>query len=350
MKEVLYHLTTECIRTGNILLTPGLKKLFGDARQVVVYGPRGGTCELTIVPEERRVEGLSPLFATDVYEANDVIRFVREGDRISVEPVGRRVRRRTDLPKVEVKKSEPPRKTADVTPYPKEMLYPETGKRPLFVEALSALGLDPIPQGKYWRFRARMGRKGFTLVAAREGQTTQDELKAAKAQHDAQYALWIAADERPKPVPGLVVAGEGALRRLADLHRSFPIGAMELMRLFNGGRVGLDEVERLTREVASLLGERAQFSAVLLGLSNFRKDQVFLLEDLEQELGEQLSKDQIYRILEVLAGPPFFAVEKTGDKEYRLRDSVEQILDALAAYATQLKRRLPTAVAAAVRG
>jgi hypothetical protein len=92
--------------------------------------------------------------------------------------------------------------------------------------------------------------------------------------------------------------------------------------------------------VAQILGERAQFSTVLAGVAGFKKDQVFLLEDLLAELGEGVSGEVAVRMLEVLAGPPFFAVVPLAPGEYRLREEVDAVLDTLAAYAEQLKRRL----------
>jgi len=344
MKEALYHLTSKCIETGTIRLTPSLHALFGDREKVVVVGPDGSTYELSIYPDTREVTGLRPFFSSGEYKANDILRFVREGDRFSVEPMGKRIRPRPNLPKAEPKAKPKEPSRATVTPYPKEVLYPQSGKRPSFVDALSTLGLEAFPEGKFWRFRARMGRKGYSLLASREGQVPLDELIAARAERGADFALWIVADERPKTIPGVVVAGERALRMLAELHQSFPLGAMDLYRLFAGGRIGLDEVEKQKREVAEILGERAQFSAVLLALAPFRKDQVFLLEDLLPEVGETVSADGLGRILEALAGPPFFAVERLDRGEYRMRDTVESILEGLAAYAAQLKRRLPVAV------
>jgi len=347
MKEARYTLTSHCIESGRLVLTPSLQALFGDAERMPAVGPNGEDLELRVDPAARELLGLEPLLTSGDFSPNDQLRFVREGDRISIEPVGKRVHRRPQLPKAKPAQKPTAVPRATVTPYPKEVLYPQSGKRPAFVEALSALGLEAFPEGRFWRFRARMGRKGFSLVAAREGQGSLEELIAAKAERDADFALWIVAEERPKKVSGVVVAGEGALRMLAELHQSFPLGAMELLRLFSGGRIGLDEVERQKREVAGLLGERAQFSAVLLALALFRKDQVFLLEDLLPEVGENVSADGVRRTLEILAGPPFFALEMLAPGEYRLREPVEALLDGLAAYATQLKRRLPASVPAA---
>ena len=343
MKEARYTLTSHCIESGRLRLTPSLRALLGGAERVAAVGPGGEELELSIDPETGELVGLAPLFLAGEFAPNDQIRFVREGDRIAIEPVGKRIRRRPELPKRETKRETPPPR-ATVTPYPKEVLYPEAGKRPAFVEALSALGLEAFPEGRLWRFRARMGRKGFSLVAAREGQGSPEELIAARAERGADFALWVVLEERPRPRSGLVVASEPALKLLAELHQSFPLGPIELMRLFSGGRVGLDEVERQKREVASLLGERAQFSAVLIALAGFRKDQVFLLEDLLPEVGEATTPDGVRRVLEILAGPPFFAVEALNPGEYRLRETVEALLDGLAAYAAQLKRRLPAPV------
>ncbi len=338
MKEARYTLTSHCIESGSLKLTPSLRSVLGDADRVLAVGPGGLELELVPDPEHGVVRGLGPLFATGEFAANDLLRFVREGDRVTIEPVGKRVRR-APTPAREPARKPAPRKAA-VTPYPKEVLYPGEARRPAFIEALTALGLEAFPEAKHWRLRARMGRKGFALVAGRAGKVAPEELVAARVERGADYALLVVDEARPTPRPGLVVASEEALFALRDLHRSFPLGGLELMRLFAGGRIGLDEVEAQRREVAGLLGERAQFSAVLLALAGFRKDQVFLLEDLIPEVGEGVSPEAVRRALEALAGPPFFALEALAPGEYRLRESVPDLLDALAAYASQLKRRL----------
>jgi len=332
MKEARYTLTSHCIESGSLKLTPSLRSVLGDADRVRAVGPGGLELELVPDPEQGVVRGLGPLFATGEFAANDLLRFVREGDRVTIEPVGKRVRRASPP-------AQKPRKAA-VTPYPKEVLYPGEARRPAFIEALTALGLEAFPEGKHWRLRARMGRKGFALVAGRAGKVAPEELVAARLERGADYALLVVDEARPTPRPGLVVASEEALFALRDLHRSFPLGGLELMRLFAGGRIGLDEVEAQRREVAGLLGERAQFSAVLLALAGFRKDQVFLLEDLLPEVGDGVRPEAVRRALEVLAGPPFFALEALAPGEYRLREGVPELLESLAAYAQQLKRRL----------
>ncbi len=338
MKEARYTLTSHCIESGSLKLTPSLRAVLGDAERVRAVGPGGLELELIPDPEQGVVRGFGPLFATGEFAANDLLRFVREGEVVTIEPVGKRVRRPAPAPKKPEPKPAPQKAT--VTPYPKEVLYPGDARRPAFVEALTALGLEAFPEGKFWRLRARMGRKGFSLVAGKAGKVAPEALVAARVERGADYAMLVVDEPKPTPRPGLVVASEEALFALRELHKSFPLGGLELMRLFAGGRIGLEEVEAQRREVAGLLGERAQFSAVLLALAGFRKDQVFLLEDLLPELGEGVSPEAVRRVLEVLSGPPFFALDALGPGEYRLRERVPELLESLAAYAQQLKRRL----------
>ncbi len=339
MKEAKYTLTSHCIESGTLRLTPSLRAVLGDGDRVPAVGPGGVELELRPDPERQLVWGLEPLFSTGEFAPNDLLRFVREEDRVVIEPVGKRIRRRPEGSRPAAPPRRPP-----VTPYPREVLYPDQARRPAFVEALAALGLEAFPEGKIWRFRARMGRKGFSLVAGEAEKVRPEELIAARVERAADYAMLVVSDPRPSPKPGLVVAGEEALFALRELHQSFPLGALELMRLFAAGRLGLDEVEAQRRAVAGLLGERAQFSAVLLALAHFRRDQVFLLEDLLPELGDAVSPEGVRRALEALSGPPFFALEPLGPGEYRLREAVPDLLERLAAYATQLKRRLSVSV------
>lgn len=343
MKEARYTLTTHCIESGTLKLTPSLRAVLGDAERVPAVGPGG--IELELIPDRELgvVRGLAPLFATGDFAANDLLRFFREGDRVTIELVGRRLRRTSEPPRPPEPKPKAKRKPA-VTPYPAEVLYPSEAQKPAFVEALTALGLEAFPEGRHWRLRARMGRKVLTLVAGRAGTIGAEELVAARAERGADFALWVVDEARPTPRPGLVVASEEALFALRDLHRSFPLGGLDLARLLAAGRIGLDEVEAQRQAVAGLLGERAQFSAVVLALAAFRKDQVFLIEDVLPEVGEAVSPDGVQRVLEALAGPPFFVLERLAPGEYRLRESVPDFLDALAAYAQQLKRRLSVRV------
>ena len=340
MKEALYTLTTNCIESGRLRLTASLRNLFADVEEVKAKAPGG--LELYLRPnfEEGVLEGLGPFLQSGEVAANDQLRFVLEGDEVSVEVVGRRPRARSRVvsPPVEKpKKEEKPK----VTPYPKEVMYPSEAKRPGYVESLVALGLEAFPEGRLWRLRARLGRKGFSAVLAKAGAVTPDDLRRAKAEKGVDYAVLVVDAERPSPEPGLVVASEAALRDLAELNKSFPLGAFEILKLFDGGRIGRDEVEAQRRQVAGLLGERAQFSAVLLALARFRPDQVFYLEDVVEELSGGASPEVVGRVLEILAGPPFFAVEPLDRGEYRLREDVESLLSGLMAYAEQLRRRLP---------
>ncbi len=339
MQEAKYTLTSYCLESGTLRLTPSLRQVFGEDREATVVAPDGTPYPVEIDPERGELRGLGAWLRAQDLAPNDRLRFVREGDRVSLDWLGRRLKpRKAPAPSDPAPKPSPaPRR---VTPYPKEVIYPSTGGRPGFVEALAALGLEAFPEGKYWLLRSRMGRRGYALVLAPKGALSAEALLEAKAKHAARYAAWLVPEAEPEAKGAIAAVAEPALLALKELHQSFPLGAQELERFLARGRLGMREVEELRREVAGVLGERAQFSTVLSAIAGFRKDQVFLLEDLLAELGEGISGDVAVRMLEVLAGPPFFAVARLAPGEYRLREEVPEVLDTLAAYAAQLKRRL----------
>jgi len=206
------------------------------------------------------------------------------------------------------------------------------------VEWMGRFGFDPERRGGVWVFWARMRRHGYSLALAREDEGRLEELRSL-ARGQVTYAGVITADE-DAVYPDLVVVTESALRALLGIAEGFPLSPGDLEPYLARGRLGVAEVTRIKEEVASMLGERAQFTAVLMALSGFKRGQVFLIEDLVPRVEGQ-GVDVVARMLEVLAGPPFFAVDGLGRGEYRLRAEVPQLLDGLAAYAERLRARLP---------
>ena len=175
---------------------------------------------------------------------------------------------------------------------------------------------------------------------AADARVGPEALARAREAQGTPAALLLAPENTPVP-PGVAVMAPESLEALIALHRVFPLGPLELRRLIAKGRVTRADVDALGREIEELLGERAAFSAVLSALARFRPQQVFLLEDLLLELGEAIPGDVAARVLEVLSGPPFFALVRLGRGEYQLRQPVAEVLDQLAAYAERLKARLP---------
>ncbi len=340
MQEAKYTLTSYCLESGILRLTPSLRQVFGEAREATVLTPDGTPYPVEIDPDRGELRGLGAWLKAQELAPNDRLRFVREGDRVSLDWLGRRLKPKKAKPRLVSPAPPAKAKPRRVTPYPEQVLYPESGGRPGFVEVLAALGLEAFPEGKYWLFRSRMGRRGYALVMAVRGSLDSEGLLEAKAKHAARFAAWLVPEAEPEAKGAIAVVSEPALTALRELHQSFPLGAQEFERFLAKGRLGMKEVEGLRREVAHILGERAQFSTVLAAIAGFKKDQVFLLEDLLAELGEGVSGDVAARMLEVLSGPPFFAVATLAPGEYRLREEVEAVLDTLAAYAEQLKRRL----------
>ncbi len=351
MNEARYTVTSACIGSGSLRLTPSLRRVFGEASQVRVLGPDGETYDLRVDREAGMVTGAHALFEALELAPNQQLRLVREGEVVSVEVVGRRVRSRpaseqrakvlSGAVSKRQEKPAPPSKRVEVTPYPRQVLYPQQAAPPPYIQALKTIGLEASAKGSFWHLRSRMGRKAYTVVACREGELDPKQLLEAQRQQQATYALLVTASRSAEAIPHLAVASEEALHRLAELHRAFPLGPLELERLLAKGRITLDDLEALEREVEALLGERAAFSATLLGLSSFRKGQVFLLEDLVAEVGDALPGDVASRMLEVLSGPPFFALRAIAPGEFQMQVGVDELLMGLAAYAERLKVRLP---------
>jgi len=339
MRFVDYYVTAECLRRGVLQFNPRqAAAVFSGGDRVRAVAPGGEELELELDRATLQVKGLAPLLRGGELEPNDVLRFVPEGDRVTIE-VKKRSRRARPLPEAaKPKPKERPAPAPEVRPAPPPP--PPVGERPRFVAGIEALGFEAVPDGRLWRFKARLNRQVYTLLAAPEGTLSPRELAEARDRRGADYAFFVTHKDPPPRLVEVGVVSEPALAELAELHRTFPVGALELVRLLAGGRVGRAELEGLRAEIASLLGERAKFSAALLTLARFGRDQLFILDELVSDLGEGLDLDALRKALEVLAGPPFFAVEELPSGEYRLRVSVEELLSSLAAYAEQLKRRL----------
>ncbi len=333
MKEAIYTLTSSCLDTGVLRLTYSLRRVLEGLEAPAAVTPTGERLVLEVDWEAGEVRGLGGWLAAEGFAPNDQLRFVREGETLSLAPLTRRVRAtKGPLPREE----SAPQKAK---PAPARRTFTPPKETPEFVQQLAQLGFEPAYLGGPWLFTARLGRKAFSLVAG-DGKVGPEALAEARAAQGADAALLLAPEGTAAPA-GVAVMAPESLSALLSLHRVFPLGPLELRRLLAKGRVTRADIDALGREVEGLLGERAAFSAVLSTLARFRPQQVFLLEDLLLELGEAIPGDVTARVLEVLAGPPFFALARLGRGEYQLRQPVTEVLDQLAAYAERLKARLP---------
>jgi len=132
--------------------------------------------------------------------------------------------------------------------------------------------------------------------------------------------------------------------RLARLKGRFPLTPWDLEDLLKEGRVDLEAVEALEDRLAAELSERGAFAALLLLLARKPLGEVFLLADLEAEaLEEGLVPEVVRQGVEVLAQPPFLLLKRLSPGEFLLRQSVEEALEDLRAFAEGLAGRLSRA-------
>ena len=159
------------------------------------------------------------------------------------------------------------------------------------------------------------------------------------------YTALLAPESQRDRVPdGVGFVSPEALTRLARLKGRFPLTPWDLEDLLKEGRVDLEAVEALEDRLAAELSERGAFAALLLLLARKPLGEVFLLADLEAEaLEEGLVPEVVRQGVEVLAQPPFLLLKRLSPGEFLLRQSVEEALEDLRAFAEGLAGRLSRA-------
>ncbi|WP_366914795.1 hypothetical protein [uncultured Meiothermus sp.] len=347
-------------------LTQSLRVFLQGKDRIALRDEEGEIYDGSVNWRQNRLEGLAPYYAKRRLGVNDKIALHLEEEEIGLEaltPSARPARFRS--PESEHSRPQPteavPEKTekrVKVTPYPKEVIFPHkpvASEVPAFSVDLEALGLSRESGSAPWVFRAAMGRRTFHLALAKFGEMEARELLAYRQQGRVQYAA-IVASESSKPEAlaeiatvrpsGLVQVGLGyaspeALQRLAKLRSAFPVGPLDIERLLREGRIDLENVEGLGREIYSVLRERSHFSAVLTLLADQPPQQVFLLADLMPMARDMnLEADHLQNVLESLSSPPFLLLRRLSPGEFLMRQSVDQALADWAEYAGVMVRRL----------
>ncbi len=362
-----YVLTSVCLKSGTMNLTQSLRVFLQGKDRVILRDEEGETYEAVVNWQQNRLEGLAPYYAKRRLNVNDRIALHLEAGEIALEaliPAAKPARPRTEAPT----KPPPPSpsepvqektpKRVRVTPYPKEVLYPHQPlplEAPAFAADLEALGLVRESGSAPWVFRAALGRRTFYLALARFGEMEAKALLAYRSQGRVQYAALVAGESskaealaeiarvRPSGLgqTGLGFVSPEALARLVKHKSAFPIGPLDLERLLRQGRVDLESVEALEREIYGILRERSHFSAVLALLAEQPPQQVFLLADLMPLAREMnLEADHLQQVLESLSGPPFLLLKRLSPGEFLLRQSVEETLTDWIEYAEVMQRRL----------
>jgi len=363
-----YVVTSTCLQSGTISLTRSLREMFSGKEHVQCVDEDGETLECNVNWVSSVLEGLEPYFSKRRLQVNDVIWLTYEDGRVALEAAAaRKVRPRPiqrpqaePAPPVAVEEKVPvgherPAPAGGVnadTPPAKRVRVTGRGEqrptsRPGYVRALEKLELKHQAADGYDLFRAYLGRREYSLALGRYGEAQAADLlelrRTGKADHAALLVPEARREEAARELGPLrvVLLTPEALERLVSLKKLFPVGPVELERLLRHGSVDLEAVAGLAEEVRRWVGERAVFSAVLLALVEYNRQQVFFTEDVLANLGEGgWSQEQVRASLEALCGPPFLLLEKNGAGEYLLREPVADNLAHLAEYALSLRNRI----------
>ncbi len=360
-----YVVTSTCLQSGTISLTRSLREMLSGKESIRCTDEDGESFDCGVNWVRGVLEGLSSYFGKRRLQVNDVIWITREDEQIILEAAAaRKVRPRSmerpaadaaaaqqvETQKVRVpvttspgESSPPPAKRVRVTPRSDR----RPPSKPLHVQLLEQLEFKHHKGEKYDVFRAYLGRREYSLQLGRWNETSTADLVALKRTGKADYvALLVPEDNRNEalqelgPVRIAAITPE-ALGQLVSLKKLFPVGPVEFERLLRRGLVDKNAVSKLAEEVRRWVGERAAFSAVLLALAEYNRQQVFFPEDVLAHLGEgSWDGEQVHNVLEVLSGPPFMLLERSGAGEYLLREPVADNLAHLAEYALSLKGRI----------
>lgn len=363
-----YVLTSTCLNTGTMSLTHSLRNHLKGKDVVSFRDEDGETFETRVNWITNRIEGLGPYYNKRRLSVNEkvALSFDAESGVIGIEaltpaakpakPKAAEPERQNPLPPA--KPPEKPEKRVVVTPYPKEVLFPQVPVRtevPNFAADLEALGFNRETVASPWVFRAALGRRTFSLALARFGETGAKELLAFRQQGRTQYAAIVAGESsktealaeisavRPSGLSqsGLGFVSPEALQRLVKLRGAFPLGALDIERLLREGRVDLESIQHLEHEISGVLGERGAFSAVLTVLSELTPQQVFMIGDLMPTAREMnLESDHVQSVLETLSSPPFLLLKRLSPGEFLMRQSVDSALAEWMEYSEVMAHRL----------
>jgi len=362
-----YVLTSTCLSTGTMNLTLSLRSYLKDRAVVTFRDEDGEIFEARVDWAANRIEGLGPYYNKRRLSVNEKIALHFEEDIIGLEAltaVAKPARPRAKEPQPEPERPQAPEPVAEkrvkVTPYPKEVLFPQVPVRtelPNFAADLEALGLTRESSSPPWVFRAAMGRRTFSLALARFAEIEARELLAFRQSGRVQYAVIVAGESskaealaeiaavRPSGLGqvGLGYVSPEALQRLAKLKSAFPLGALDLERLLREGRVDFESIQGLEHEIFGVLGERGAFSGVLSLLSEMSEQHIFMIGELMPIAREMnLEADHLQSVLETLSSPPFLLLKRLSPGEFLMRQSVEHALSDWIEYAQVMERRLET--------
>lgn len=355
-----YVLTSTCIQRGTMTLTVSLRQHLQGKDRVRFVDEDGEVYEVEVDWKQGVVRGLLAYYQKRRLTVNEAILLHFRGEEVELKatprglprlgqaesrgPEGREARPATPGkdPK-EAGDPKPEKRRVRVTPYPKEVLFPNEPQRawepPGVTEDLRRLGFL-LEGGPPWVYKAPLGRRQVLLVLLRPGEGEPSLLKSYRQQ--GAYLAILAPESQKEGVPeGVGYLSPEAVSRLVRLKARFPLSPLDLEDLLREGFVDLEAVESLEGRLVAELSERGAFAAFLLLLSRKSLGEVFLLADLEAEaLEEGLRPEVVRQGVEVLSQPPFLLLKRLSPGEFLLRQGVEEALSDLEAFAQGLRGRL----------
>jgi hypothetical protein len=252
------------------------------------------------------------------------------------------------------------RRRATVTPYPRRVLFPgesalnselETGDRSFQNKAREALlrfgfQVQGLPHGQILA-RADLGRKHYSVLVhvLAEEKIDWAALLARRRETAASY-LAVFGDYRdlhrlsaPAELARATLWSWDAISRAEELTQTVVITAFDLEPHFENDGLYEHGLERFERTIEQRVAERGIFSAILTRLASIRAPTIFVLEDVV--LDNDIPRDQVVHVLELLAQAPFHLVVKVDSGEFCLRSNVPAALLSLSEYALSLREQLP---------
>ena len=359
-----YVVTSSCLSSGTISLTRSLREMLSGKEQIQCIDEDGDVLNCNVNWVSGVLEGLAPYFEKRRLQVNDVIWLTHENEKMQLEAAAARKVRprpvRQQQPATPINKEEKvpiaheaiaPSGHADPAPRKRVRITGRnersTPAQPKYLQLLKSLELKSQPAENYMVFRAYLGRREYTLALKIYGDAEPADLLELRRTGKADYVAVLTPEAKrsaaQKEFGGLrvILITPEALEQLVALKKLFPIGPVELERLLRKGQVNLESVAELTKEVRHWVNERAIFSAVLLALVEYKKQQIFFIEDILANLGDsRWNQEQVRKVLEALTGPPFLLLEKTNPGEYLLREPVADNLTHLAEYALSLRNKI----------
>ena len=258
---------------------------------------------------------------------------------------------------------------ASVTPYPRGVIFPGDAGLNSALEAgdlsqqqriknlLIALGfrVEGLAHGQLLA-QAELGRRQFSVLVHLlddHGKLDWAGLLTRRREIGATYVavfghdLDLAPLEAPSELARASLWSLKGAQRLEQLLTVVPLSPMDLEGHFE--RDGLFEkgLERFERSVQKRVEERGVFSAVLTRVASLRAPTIFMLDDIADA---ELSREQVLRVLELLAQAPFHFVSRVDSGEFCLRFKVADGLSKLSEYALSLQSRLPSRRTERLRG